>query len=46
MTPSLKATSPALVVLGDHEWYKLLVINSRFPEFAEALGWSPSPGQL
>jgi hypothetical protein len=28
-------------------WYKdLPVINSRFPEFAAALGWLPSPGQL
>ena len=26
-------------------WYRLPVINSRFPEFGEALGWLPSPGQ-
>jgi hypothetical protein len=24
----------------------LPVINSRFPEFAEALRWLPSPGQM
>jgi hypothetical protein len=24
-------------------WFKLSVINSRFPEFGEALGWLPSP---
>jgi hypothetical protein len=27
-------------------WYKLPVINNRFPEFAAALGWLPAPGQL
>jgi hypothetical protein len=27
-------------------WYKLPVINKRFPEFAAALGWLPAPGQL
>jgi hypothetical protein len=26
-------------------WYRLPVINSRFPEFGDALGWLPSPGQ-
>lgn len=27
-------------------WYRLPVINDRFPKFAAALGWLPSPGQL
>jgi hypothetical protein len=27
-------------------WYRLPVINNRFPEFAAALGWLPAPGQL
>jgi hypothetical protein len=27
-------------------WYRLPVINRRFPKFAAALGWLPSPGQM
>jgi hypothetical protein len=27
-------------------WYRLPIINNRFPKFAAALGWLPSPGQL
>lgn len=27
------------------DWYALPVINDRFPEFAKALGWTPSPLQ-
>lgn len=27
------------------DWYRLPVVNERFPEFAEALAWTPSPLQ-
>lgn len=27
------------------DWYRMPVINDRFPEFAEALAWTPSPLQ-
>jgi hypothetical protein len=38
---------PVNVRTGEQvNWYKLPVINDRFPEFAAALGWLPAPGQL
>jgi hypothetical protein len=38
---------PVSVRTGDHiNWYRLPVINDRFPKFAAALGWLPAPGQL
>ncbi|MFI7468189.1 GIY-YIG nuclease family protein [Nonomuraea sp. NPDC049646] len=31
---------------GEHlDWYRLPVVNDRFPDFAAALGWTPSPLQ-
>ena len=27
------------------DWFRLPILNSRFPKFAEALGWTPSPFQ-
>jgi len=30
---------------ADLDWFKLPVKNSRFPEFAQALDWTPSPMQ-
>jgi hypothetical protein len=38
--------TPVKVKTGEPvNWYKLPVINNRFPKFAAALGWLPSPGQ-
>lgn len=40
-------TWPRDVNTGDQlDWFSLPVLNDRFPEFAEALAWKPSPFQL
>lgn len=39
-------TWPTNAVTGDRlDWFSLPVVNDRFPEFAEALAWTPSPFQ-
>lgn len=39
-------TWPVDATSGDYlDWYQLPVVNDRFPEFAKALAWTPSPMQ-
>lgn len=39
-------TWPVNAVTGDPlDWFSLPVVNNRFPAFAEALSWTPSPLQ-
>jgi predicted GIY-YIG superfamily endonuclease len=39
-------TWPVDTKTGEHlDWFRLPVVNERFPEFAEALAWMPSPLQ-